>query len=644
MPAFDDLRAETLSFFSELSDIAGSRGAVEAVQRLAAERQRLLDERLVVVVCGEFKRGKSSLLNALLEEPDLFPVDAFFATCLITTVGYAPEETISVTVTGEDSSLRRLEIKRCDIASYATESGNPRNIKRAQLISIQTPNPRLANGLTFVDTPGVGGVYEQHSAMTLGFLQNASAVVFVADATQPLMESELDFIRRAAASARITDDATGNLFVLTKIDAVADFEEILANTKAKLVEATGWPADTIPVVPVSARAKLDYLRDGSAESLELSNFEALEQVLWASLTKRRGRALLGSALADLDRAACALLTPIETEARALLGEDKGLATSSVEIKDRVAWLDRLHDKKDRWRSDLADQLHSLLHEQQERGQAELKDRWAQCESVYLHDARYLRSPDLLLNQVIADAGAAFSAVSELAGRAAARALHEFSARHGLELRTPEVRRLPTPPVPLTHLSGGIPAADRPRLGLQHWKLAASGSTDAGKAGVGVGMTIGAIVGTMVVPGMGTVVGLNVGSMVGFTLGSTLGTLTGYRDAVKEAEDKKVQLQRERLWAELQELRRSQQTCLAEGLADLVGEYITAATRELESRIAQERESKAEALARLTAARDRVEQTTQLRRAELASERAPLDRVLDHIGRLGARVACLDGTG
>jgi len=161
MPEFDDLRTKTLTLFSELSEIAQSRGAGEAVQRLAAGRQLLLDERLVVVVCGEFKRGKSSLLNALLEEPDLFPVDAFFATCLITTAGYAPEETISVTVAEEDGSLRQLVIKRGDIASYATESGNPRNVKRAQLISIETPNPRLANGLMFVDTPGVGGVYRR---------------------------------------------------------------------------------------------------------------------------------------------------------------------------------------------------------------------------------------------------------------------------------------------------------------------------------------------------------------------------------------------------------------------------------------------------------------------------------------------------
>ncbi len=596
----------------------------------------------MVVVCGEFKRGKSSLLNALLEEPGLFPVDDFFATSLITTARHAPEETITVTIAEDDGSLRQVEIGRGEIASYATESGNPRNVKLAQHISIQTPNPRLANGLTFVDTPGVGGVYEQHSAVTLGFVQNADAVVFVTDATQPLMDSELDFIRCTAESARITQDAAGNLFVLTKIDAVADFEEILANTKAKLAEVTGWPADAIPVVPVSARAKLDYLRSGSAESLQLSNFEGLEQVLWASLTKRRCRALLGSALADLDRAANALLIPVETEMRVLLSEDKDLTALLAQTETRVAWLTWLRDNQDKWRSDLTDQLDVVLSKMQERGQEELENVWSECESVYLHEARYVRSPDLLLNQVITDAGAAFSAVSALVGRAAGRAVQEFSARHGFELRCPEVRRLPDPPVPLTHLSGENYPADGSRSSLDRLKKAASASTDASKAGAGVGMTIGAIVGT-VVPGVGTIVGLNVGCLVGFTLGSTFGTLTGYKDAMKEAEEKNVKLRREQLWAELQKLRRSQQIFMKEGLDDLVSEYITAAIRELESRIAQERESMAEAQARLEATRDRIEQTAQQRRSELASERAPLDRVLDQISKLGTTVARLDGT-
>ena len=643
MHVFVTLRADVLGLFAELTDIAQARGAGEAVERLYAARQRLLEERLTVVVCGEFKRGKSSLLNALLDEPGLFPVDAYYATALITTAGYADRENISVTVAAADGSTRQLPISRAEIASYATESGNPGNAKRVQAISIQTPNSRLAAGVTLVDTPGVGGVYEEHSAVTLAYLASADALVFVADATQPLLESELAFIRRAAQSAQVTGDTDGQLYVLAKIDAVGDYTAILANTTAKLAEVTGRPAGDLEVVPVSAQAKLDYLSNGFPEYLELSNFAALEEVLWAALARRRARSVLGAALADLDRAAQALLAPIETAARALSGGgDRELTTLAVQMQDRTAWLTELRGSKERWRSDLADQFDSELTRLQDRGQQDLEVIWRNCETVYLHSDRYINAPDVLLSQVISDAALVFGSVSELAGRAAARVLKEFSARHGFDLKRPEIRELPEPAVPLPRLSGDVPLADRPKPGLMPWKRAATGTTFGGTVGASVGMTLGAAIGTMFGPGPGTILGLNFGSMIGFTLGSTVGTLAGYRDATKESADRGVELRRERLWAELQPLRRSQETHLAGALQDLVGEYVAAAARELESRITQEYESACESLERLQALRDSAEMTAGDRRAALAREREPLDRIEERIATLGPTVAALNG--
>jgi hypothetical protein len=156
------------------------------------------------------------------------------------------------------------------------------------------------------------------------------------------------------------------------------------------------------------------------------------------------------------------------------------------------------------------------------------------------------------------------------------------------------------------------------------------------------MTLGAAIGTMFGPGPGTILGLNFGSMIGFTLGSTVGTLAGYREAAKESSDQGVKLRRERLWAELQPLRRSQETHLAGALQDLVGEYVAAAARELESRLTQEYESACESLERLQALRDTAEKTAEDRRAALASEREPLDRIAQRITKLSPAVAALNG--
>lgn len=643
MSTFESLRADILELFRQLGDIASARNADEARRRLDSARQQLLDERLVVVVCGEFKRGKSSLINALLEEPGLFPVDTFYATGVITTAGYAEPESVTVTTRPTPETIEQFEIRRDEIAAYATESGNPGNAKHVELVAIHTPNRRLAPGLTLVDTPGVGGVFEEHSAVTLGFLQSASALLFVTDATQPLLESELAFIRRAAETARVIDDPDGYLFALTKIDTVGDFGPVLANTKAKLAEVTGRPAEAIPVVPVSSSAKLEYLRNGSPDYLELSNFAVLEQTLWAAVARRRARALLTSSLTDLGLAAQALLAPLETENRALSGETRELTALAVQTENRATWLGQLRDNKDSWISDLANRLSEARNDLKSLGHERLDQVWQQCQTAYLYDDSYLGAPDLLLERVIADAAVAFAEVSELASRRAARALHAFSTRYGIELRRPEIEALAMPPAPPLRLSGNGPKTEKPRAGVRRWTLAAEGSRGASMAGASVGATVGGLIGTLVAPVAGTFIGMNIGGMVGFTLGSTAGTLTGYREAVKDAAEKGVQLRRDRLWAELEPLRKSQETTLAEDLEELMDDYVAAVTRELDSRVAQEQESVADALARLTALRDRADQAVERRRAELAAERAPFDRAFEQIGRLATGVAELGGT-
>src|SRR5512135_3221725 len=120
MQTFDSLRSEVLAVFPELLGAARQRGASSSVARLTAARTRLLDGRLSVVVCGEFKRGKSQLLNALLEEPGLFPVDAYVATSLVTTVSYGSQETVVVSLDDGRGGVERREISRGEIAEYAT--------------------------------------------------------------------------------------------------------------------------------------------------------------------------------------------------------------------------------------------------------------------------------------------------------------------------------------------------------------------------------------------------------------------------------------------------------------------------------------------------------------------------------------------
>ena len=638
MRTFEDLRAEILQLLGDLGDIAQTRRAEEARHRLSVARERLEQARLIVVVCGEFKRGKSSLLNALLEEPDLFPVDSYYATNVIITVSYAAEERITVSLAESNGSLRQLPIKRGEIASYATESGNPSNAQRAKLIRIETPNPRLVSGMTLVDTPGVGGVYEEHSSVTFGFLPSADATVFVTDATQPLTETELNFVRRAAGAARITGDADAQLFVLTKTDIVGDFHAILANTKTKLAEATGRSAESLTVTPVSARAKLAYLKSGYDEYLELSNFTALEQVIWEALNRRRPRAILSGALGDLETATRSVLHPLEIESQALRqGTGEQAVALAAQADERSSRLAELRDGRSAWRDELRAEFSQVREDLHLRAREELDQIWHRCETVYLYQDGYLANPNRLVNQAAADAASVVGSVSELASREAARVLREFSALRGLTLHHPEIGRLPDLPVPTVNVS-----AELGRDGPVKDKIGALDDTARGTGagspiGGAVGAAIGAIIGTFLLPGAGTMAGLQYGGIIGSALGGMYFGLSAYRSAVAGVEEKNTEARRQRIWVQLDPQRKDQERHFDDAIDDLIGVFLPGVITELESRITQEQQSAADTLQRLKEVHATNERQAEQRQAELAVERQPLDRILERVDHLTAAV-------
>src|SRR6201999_2050471 len=117
------------------------------------------------------------------------------------------------------------------------------------------------------DTPGVGGVLAEHTAVTTSFLPSADAIVFVSDFTQPLTDSELRFLDEAVGAADVRGDLDGLIFVVTKSDRPDEQgrAEIRATPPANPAEATGKPAESLTIVPVSSRARLRHLANGDEQ-------------------------------------------------------------------------------------------------------------------------------------------------------------------------------------------------------------------------------------------------------------------------------------------------------------------------------------------------------------------------------------------
>jgi hypothetical protein len=185
--------------FLELAANLKERAAAERIQP-ALQQYRLGLFRLVVV--GEIKKGKSSFINALLGAPGLLPTLSDVATSTVFKLTYGETKKYKVfflptDVEKPEESPPPLEITSDQVAEYGTQDGNPDNKKRVEFIGVQLPHPLLKSGVVIVDTPGLGGLFREHSAITWRYVPNADALFFVLDSVEAVMsQAEVDSLQK----------------------------------------------------------------------------------------------------------------------------------------------------------------------------------------------------------------------------------------------------------------------------------------------------------------------------------------------------------------------------------------------------------------------------------------------------------------
>jgi GTPase SAR1 family protein len=235
----------------------------DLADRLTRARRLLTDSTITVHVVGEFKQGKSSLINALLTAP-ICPVDDDIATSVPTEVRYASQVAASASfdsAPGSGGPGWTEPISPSEIASYASEAGNPGNTRRLRAVTIGIDRPLLSGGLVLIDTPGVGGLGSVHNATTIGSLPQSHAVLFVSDASQELTYAELRFLRT------VQDLCPNIVMIMTKTDLYPHWARI-RDLNANHLRRAGVELEIIPVSSeirqVAARSADKALNNESA--------------------------------------------------------------------------------------------------------------------------------------------------------------------------------------------------------------------------------------------------------------------------------------------------------------------------------------------------------------------------------------------
>jgi ribosome biogenesis GTPase A len=257
-------------------------------EEATAEQCRLLlvklaEDRFNLAVVGQFKRGKSSLMNAIIGR-DLLPTGLLPLTSAITTLCYGPQEKVILKRAGW---VMDHEITLPELAEYVTEKGNPGNIKGVIEARIELPVPFLRRGLYFVDTPGIGSGRSENTATTYSFLPEADAVIFVTSVEAPLSEAEEAFLQDVRGYAR-------RLFiVVNKVDLLAlnEYGQVLDYIRTGISRVLG--EKDVRLFPLSARLALESkLRGNSHNEAGLSGLDMLETALETFLAEEKSRLFL----------------------------------------------------------------------------------------------------------------------------------------------------------------------------------------------------------------------------------------------------------------------------------------------------------------------------------------------------------------
>jgi hypothetical protein len=206
---------------------------------------RVSEDRFYLACIGQFKRGKSTLINALIGE-SILPVGFIPVTAVPTVIRYGARAKARIQF--RDGAWQQVAVS--DLDQYVSEEHNPENTKGVGGAEVFVPSALLSTGMCLVDTPGLGSVFTGNTAATQAFIPHIDAALVVVGADPPLAGEELALVEAVGRQVQ------NLILVLNKADRATDPERAAAVRFTQQVLEKRLRRSVGPILEVSAAERL----------------------------------------------------------------------------------------------------------------------------------------------------------------------------------------------------------------------------------------------------------------------------------------------------------------------------------------------------------------------------------------------------
>ncbi len=329
---FIKYKTDTLNIIQEVQTL--SRKAFGNDESLLNAREQMISNHFNLVILGQFKRGKTTLINSLVGSA-ILPSAVVPLTSIVTILKFG--ENIKCTLFMNDNSEKNIHIE--ELHDYVTESGNPKNIREVKCACIEYPLPLLEKGMQLVDTPGIGSTFLHNTETTYEFLDQLDAAIFLMSADVPISQAEKELLET------IKDSTQKIFFVLNKIDNLAPNEITEISTYNKnVLNEMGFTV--MEIWPISARKALEAKMSKTENMLLKSGLLDLESALGNFLSSEKGKIVLNTTISKVKRIILQRLSQIAIES-------KTLTATEEELKNKINTFHKLDTNLKRDKEDIA---------------------------------------------------------------------------------------------------------------------------------------------------------------------------------------------------------------------------------------------------------------------------------------------------